>query len=148
MNMTSGPLGWSSSPPMERGPLVGSSEEWQELVIKKAVRIHGLLQLRSQNSATAATWGFFSLHFLLLDRNSIKFIFYLLQKWRGMHDTWHSRQEETWVCLTEVQCVVTHRMQCFKLLNRIISCQWFIEVGIDSFHSPPLSPTSSHLFTF
>lgn len=70
-------------------------------MIETAGRIHGLLDVRSQNSAAAASWGWFfvfvfflSLHFLLLDRNSIKFIFNLLQKRRGAYDTVDRKKPE------------------------------------------------------
>lgn len=76
---------------------------------------HGILNLRSQNLATAASLGIFFLNFLLLDRNSIKFIFSQSQKRRAMHGIVDRRKPES-----VLQRLNIGPRQCFKWLTGII----------------------------
>ena len=109
------PWRWHSFPCREKGPPVDSSEDQHEWWLNSLVK-YGLLNLRSQNSATAASSDFsFFLHFLLLDRNSIKFVFNRLQKRRAMHSIADRRKSES-----VFQRLNIRQIQCFKRLTGTI----------------------------
>lgn len=97
---------------------------------------HGILNLRSQNSATVASLGTFFSQFSPTWQKQHKIHLQLITKKEGY--AWHSRQKETWVCLAEAQYWPKTMLQMAHW-DYLLAGWWFIDVKNATFHSPPLS---------
>lgn len=97
---------------------------------------YGILNLRPQNSATAASSDIIFPPFSPTWQKQNKIYLQPITEKEGY--AWQSGQKEIWVCLSEAQYSPNTMLQTANW-DYLLAGWWFIDVKNATFHSPPLS---------